>query len=117
MCIGRRHQLRVHCAAIGHAIVGDASYGGLVGEVIPPMGGPKEQVLIDTPSKYHDSNRTVERKIPSTVDAVTSRATALDEIKRWRVFPFSQDRMMLHAHVLRYRYYVEFALFVTSLLF
>lgn len=25
---GRRHQLRVHCAHIGHPIVGDASYGG-----------------------------------------------------------------------------------------
>jgi tRNA pseudouridine32 synthase/23S rRNA pseudouridine746 synthase len=25
---GRRHQLRLHCAAIGHPIVGDATYGG-----------------------------------------------------------------------------------------
>ena len=25
---GRRHQLRLHCAALGHAIVGDATYGG-----------------------------------------------------------------------------------------
>ena len=25
---GRRHQLRLHCAALGHPIVGDATYGG-----------------------------------------------------------------------------------------
>jgi len=25
---GRTHQIRVHCAAIGHAVVGDAVYGG-----------------------------------------------------------------------------------------
>lgn len=27
-CTGRRHQLRVHCAHAGHAIVGDLTYGG-----------------------------------------------------------------------------------------
>jgi 23S rRNA pseudouridine1911/1915/1917 synthase len=26
---GRTHQLRVHCARAGHAILGDASYGGV----------------------------------------------------------------------------------------
>ena len=25
---GRRHQLRLHCVALGHPIVGDATYGG-----------------------------------------------------------------------------------------
>lgn len=32
---GRTHQLRVHCAAMGHPIVGDAIYGGA-----PREGGP-----------------------------------------------------------------------------
>jgi tRNA pseudouridine32 synthase / 23S rRNA pseudouridine746 synthase len=34
---GRTHQLRVHCAAIGHAIVGDPTYG-LYGEAAPRGG-------------------------------------------------------------------------------
>jgi RluA family pseudouridine synthase len=32
---GRTHQLRVHCAHAGHAIVGDADYGGVARWVLP----------------------------------------------------------------------------------
>ena len=37
---GRSHQLRVHLAAIGHPIVGDALYGGASGTALSDSGRP-----------------------------------------------------------------------------
>lgn len=41
---GRTHQVRVHCAAIGHPVVGDATYGGKRRWKDLPQG-PKQDLL------------------------------------------------------------------------
>lgn len=50
---GRTHQLRVHCEAIGHPIVGDGKYGGqdafLTGSVSRKMHLHARRLIIDSP--------------------------------------------------------------------
>lgn len=41
---GRTHQLRVHCAAIGHPILGDQKYGGAA--PVPDMGQPIRTMML-----------------------------------------------------------------------
>jgi 23S rRNA pseudouridine955/2504/2580 synthase len=50
---GRTHQLRVHCAAIGHPIIGDGKYGGpsafLTGSISRKMHLHARRLVIDAP--------------------------------------------------------------------
>jgi 23S rRNA pseudouridine1911/1915/1917 synthase len=39
---GRTHQIRVHCAYIGHPVVGDPTYGG--NRRLPSTFGPKDRL-------------------------------------------------------------------------
>jgi len=41
---GRTHQIRVHCAAIGHPILGDAKYGGA--GAFPELGQPIRSLML-----------------------------------------------------------------------
>lgn len=51
---GRTHQLRVHCEAIGHPIVGDGKYGGqasfLTGSISRKMHLHARRLIIDAPN-------------------------------------------------------------------
>lgn len=61
---GRTHQLRAHCAAIGHPILGDGKYGGK--QAFPGIAGLPGQLLL----------HAREIALPDPVDGTTHRITA-----------------------------------------
>ena len=63
---GRTHQLRVHCAAIGHPILGDGKYGGR-GAFLSGQGGQR-------PSDLQLHAREI--AFPHPLDGTTTRITA-----------------------------------------
>jgi 23S rRNA pseudouridine1911/1915/1917 synthase len=54
LATGRTHQIRVHCAHIGHPVFGDATYGGR-GVVYPGPGGRHKQ-------RIHNLLKTINRQ-------------------------------------------------------
>jgi 23S rRNA pseudouridine955/2504/2580 synthase len=76
---GRTHQLRVHCAALGHPILGDGKYGGR--DAFPP-GLPSVKRL-------HLHAREI--ALPHPDDGTTLRITAplpADLVSTWRALGF-----------------------------
>jgi len=61
---GRTHQLRVHCAALGHPILGDAKYGGRA--ALAPLAGPSPRLHL----------HAREIAIPHPADGTTLRVSA-----------------------------------------
>ena len=83
---GRRHQLRVHLAAIGHAILGDILYGRPDGHYLNLVrgagderdkdGGPKRQLLHCARLEFAD---------PTSGDAVTVDAPLPADFGEWMI--------------------------------
>ena len=65
---GRTHQIRVHCATIGHPILGDGKYGGR------PAFLPKRPKAISAPQRLHLHAREI--AVPHPEDGTTLRVTA-----------------------------------------
>jgi 23S rRNA pseudouridine1911/1915/1917 synthase len=60
---GRTHQIRVHLASLGHALVGDTLYGG------KPLAGATRQMLHARTLRFEDPAGTGERVFQAAVPA------------------------------------------------
>ena len=103
---GRRHQLRVHAACIGHPIVGDATYTFDDCLYSPPSSAM-------APTATHMANTSFPSSTSSTLDTLGTLGSLVtvekveaesspdldSESKRVRL---NAERMMLHSHLLRY---------------
>ena len=84
---GRTHQLRVHCAAIGHPIVGDPTYG-LAGDAAM-FGGLEDAILTVISSRTSSSVHSLQRASLEALEALR------------HVHPPNIQPMCLHAALLR----------------
>lgn len=76
---GRTHQLRVHCAAIGHPIVGDGKYGGSAARLdgVSPM--------------MHLFCRAMRFPHPAGGDCLIRAPLSGHMLKTWRFFSFEEN--------------------------
>lgn len=78
---GRTHQLRVHCAAIGHPIIGDGKYGGALAR----MDGVSP--------KLHLFAREISFEHPEAKRRLTIAAPLTGHmLKSWALFEFDPER-------------------------
>lgn len=89
---GRTHQIRVHCAAIGHPVVGDDTYGG---------GGGRR--LVDLPPKRHFLHAAwLVLKHPVSGVELDLRSPLPDELKRSLATTAGDESLFAHPDPLEY---------------
>ena len=79
---GRTHQLRVHCAAMGHPIVGDYKYGG------EPAKAP---IIPDQEPKLHLHARSLNMPHPAGRHLVLEAKLPEHMAQTWKTLEFSQN--------------------------
>jgi 23S rRNA pseudouridine1911/1915/1917 synthase len=89
---GRTHQIRVHCAAIGHPVVGDDTYGG---------GGGRR--LVELPPKRHFLHAAwLVFKHPVTGDELDLRSPLPAELRRSLAASAGDSSLFAHPDPLEY---------------
>ncbi len=78
---GRRHQIRVHLASIGHPLVGDTLYGGpeFIGLAPGRFWLHLSEVAFDSPSS---GAVTVQAPLPADLDAVLTRLSSSHSVAK-----------------------------------
>ena len=67
---GRTHQIRVHLAAIGHPVVGDATYGGARPPLAAPPPVPARRPARPSTTRSTGERLTFESPLPADLAAV-----------------------------------------------